>query len=57
MSKQQQIMETDALFIGGCWAAPKGHGRIEVISPSTEEHVGSVPEAGTADVEIGRAHV
>lgn len=39
------------LFIGGEWVAPDGQGRIEVISPVTEEVFGSVPDASTADVD------
>ena len=41
----------DKLFIGGEWAKPAGSATIDVISPHTEEKVGSVPEATTADVD------
>ncbi|CAB4364908.1 MAG: aldehyde dehydrogenase family protein [Actinobacteria bacterium] len=43
----------DKLFIGGEWVAPAGSDRFDVICPSTEERVGSVP-AGT-EVDIDRA--
>jgi acyl-CoA reductase-like NAD-dependent aldehyde dehydrogenase len=46
-----QTLEQDMLFSGGEWSAPRGSGRIEVISPSTESVVGSVPEASSADVD------
>jgi acyl-CoA reductase-like NAD-dependent aldehyde dehydrogenase len=39
------------LFIGGSWVAPSSPARIDVTSSSTEEHIGSVPEAQEADVD------
>jgi acyl-CoA reductase-like NAD-dependent aldehyde dehydrogenase len=51
MSSTQTYIESDELFIGGGWAAPHGSGRIEVVSPSTEDPVGSVPEATEVDVD------
>lgn len=44
-------IEQDALFIGGAWTAPRGGGRIAVVSPSSEQQVGSVAEAGPADAD------
>lgn len=41
----------DRLFIGGDWVEPEGTGTIEVRSPATQEPVGRVPEASTADVD------
>ena len=41
----------DRLYIGGDWVAPAGTGVIEVISPTTEEKVGQVPEGTTADID------
>ncbi|MCX4092588.1 aldehyde dehydrogenase [Nocardia sp. alder85J] len=38
-------------FIGGRWVAPAGTERLPVISPSTEEVVGEVPLATTADID------
>ncbi len=51
MATQAERIETDALFIGGEWVAPSGSGRIEVVSPSTEELIGSVPEGSEADID------
>jgi aldehyde dehydrogenase (NAD+) len=45
------IKEYDRLFIGGDWVAPEGTGTIDVISPSTEEVMGRVPDATEADVD------
>ena len=46
-------MTTDhsTLFIGGEWVAPSSGQKITVISASTEEVIGSVPEAQEADVD------
>ena len=41
----------DRLFIGGEWVSPAGTGKIEVINPTTEEVVGTVPDATTADID------
>lgn len=45
----------DSLFIGGEWIPPTSSHRINVISASTEEHIGSVPEAREADVDAAVA--
>ena len=41
----------EKLFIGGEWADPAGTSKIEVISPHSEELVGSVPEGTNADID------
>ncbi|MFC5748460.1 aldehyde dehydrogenase [Actinomadura rugatobispora] len=41
--------------MGGEWVAPQGTGRIDVISPSTEEVIAQVPEPTTADVDAAVA--
>ena len=41
----------DRLFIGGEWVAPAGTGTIDVVSPSSEEVIGRVPEATNADID------
>ena len=41
----------DRLFIGGEWVASAGTGTIDVINPTTEEIVGRVPDATTADID------
>jgi acyl-CoA reductase-like NAD-dependent aldehyde dehydrogenase len=45
----------DSLFIGGEWVRPSSSARIEVTSASTEENIGSVPEAAEADVDASVA--
>ena len=44
-------MDHSQLYIGGEWVAPTSTARISVTSASTEELVGSVPEAQEADVD------
>src|SRR5487761_1049560 len=44
-------MDHDLLFIGGDWRKPAGTRRIEVTSASTEEPLGSVPEAAEGDID------
>src|SRR5258705_12366685 len=45
----------ESFFVGGRWARPAGAGRLNVISPTTEEVVGSVPDASPADVDAAVA--
>jgi acyl-CoA reductase-like NAD-dependent aldehyde dehydrogenase len=44
-------MHRRAFYIDGGWAAPASADRQPVISPSTEEPVGEVPIATTADID------
>jgi aldehyde dehydrogenase (NAD+) len=41
----------ESLYIGGEWVAPASSGTIQVVSASSEEVLGSVPEAVEADVD------
>jgi aldehyde dehydrogenase (NAD+) len=45
----------DKLFIGTQWKDPAGTATIDVISPHSEELIGRVPEATTADVDAAVA--
>ena len=49
------MLERDALYIDGEWATPSTDRRIEVISPHTEQVIGSCPEAVEADVDAAVA--
>jgi acyl-CoA reductase-like NAD-dependent aldehyde dehydrogenase len=51
----QTLIESDELFIGGGWVKPQGSERIEVISASTEEPIGSVPDGTNADIDAAVA--
>ena len=45
------LAHPDKLYIGGEWVTSAIGGSIDIISPSTEELVGSVAEASEADVD------
>jgi aldehyde dehydrogenase (NAD+) len=47
----QTMIDSNELFVGGEWSEPQGSERISVISASTEEPVGSVPEGTNADID------
>jgi aldehyde dehydrogenase (NAD+) len=55
MATQEVSLDTDKLFIGGDWVRSTGSARIDVISPSTEEHVGSVPDGTEGDMDAAVA--
>ena len=46
-----RLMHRDGFYIGGGWVPSVGNGRLPVISPATEEPVGEVPLATTADID------
>ena len=48
MATTTDVLTRDKLYIGGEWVDPAGTGTIEVVNPTTEQVIGSVPE-GTAD--------
>jgi acyl-CoA reductase-like NAD-dependent aldehyde dehydrogenase len=45
------LAHPNELFIGGRWVAPAAGGRIEVISPDTEQVAAVVAEAGERDMD------
>ena len=45
----------ELLHIGGGWRKPVTDRRIEVTSASTEESLGSVPEAAEGDIDLAVA--
>jgi betaine-aldehyde dehydrogenase len=49
------VKSYDKLFIGGKWVTPQGTGRIEVISPTTEQVIASVPDGTEADLDLAVA--
>src|SRR5580698_9470709 len=46
-----RVQAKDELYIAGRWVSASGTGRIEMISPSTEQPVYSVPEATEAEID------
>ena len=43
-------MRREELYIGGEWVRPHGAGEIQVINPTTEEIIGSVPVGNSDDI-------
>jgi len=41
----------ESIYIDGKWVAASGEGTIEVVNPTTEQCIGSVPVVSAADVE------
>tara|TARA_B100000003_G_scaffold67830_1_gene60721 strand:- start:2733 stop:4151 length:1419 start_codon:yes stop_codon:yes gene_type:complete len=44
--------EREELYIGGKWISPNGEGKIEVLNPTTEEIIGSVPIGNSVDLDL-----
>jgi len=45
------VQRTNAFYIGGSWVDPAGSAVIEVIDPTTEQVLATVPEGTVADVD------
>jgi len=45
------MLEYKELYVGGRWAAPASNRRIQLVSPHSEQPVGSTPEATEQDVD------
>jgi aldehyde dehydrogenase (NAD+) len=45
------LLHRDAFYIDGDWASPRGEETFTVVSPSTEEAVGSLPLATPPDID------
>ncbi|HEY8769092.1 MAG TPA: aldehyde dehydrogenase family protein [Thermoleophilaceae bacterium] len=55
MATTSETIQRDKLFVGGEWIDPAGDGTIEVVNPSTEEVIGTIPEGTSADVDRAAA--
>ncbi|MEU6564895.1 aldehyde dehydrogenase [Nocardia nova] len=47
----ERLMHRREFYIGGAWVAPAGTDRLNIVSPWSEQVVGSVPVATTADID------
>jgi acyl-CoA reductase-like NAD-dependent aldehyde dehydrogenase len=47
-----QIPHSDKLYIGGRWEVPLSESVVDVVSPSTEEVLCSLPDASIADADL-----
>jgi aldehyde dehydrogenase (NAD+) len=45
------VRRSDALFVGGDWVPPAGAETIEVVNPTTEEVLATVPAGTAADID------
>jgi len=45
------IRSRNTLFIGGAWEPPATNGQIDVVCPSTEKVIATVPEAAPTDID------
>jgi acyl-CoA reductase-like NAD-dependent aldehyde dehydrogenase len=53
MATAAELQTRDRIFIGGGWVEPSGADPIEVVNPTTEEVMGTVP--GCSPVDVDRA--
>jgi len=53
MATAAELQVKDRVFIGGEWVAPNGADPIEVVNPTTEEVLGTIP--GCSQVDADRA--
>jgi aldehyde dehydrogenase (NAD+) len=51
MATATEPIVRDKLYIGGEWVEPAGEGTIEVLNPSTEELLGTIPEGDAEDAD------
>src|SRR3954453_24131132 len=51
-SRRRERTVEAAMLIGGEWRRAAAGAEIEVVTPATEDVVGSVPGGGTEDVEL-----
>ncbi|HEX3801714.1 MAG TPA: aldehyde dehydrogenase [Solirubrobacteraceae bacterium] len=51
----RSVRSFDRLFVGGAWHEPSSDEKIENVSPSTEEPLGTVPAAQQPDVDLAVA--
>jgi acyl-CoA reductase-like NAD-dependent aldehyde dehydrogenase len=51
VSTTTSTLTRDKLYIGGEWVDPAGKGTIEVVDPTTEQVIGTIPEGTAEDAE------
>jgi len=51
MATAAEAQVRDKVFIGGEWVSPAGGETIEVVNPSNEETIGTIPACGPEDVD------
>jgi acyl-CoA reductase-like NAD-dependent aldehyde dehydrogenase len=51
IATEQATHVHDAIYVGGEWARSDGSAAIDVVNPTTEEVMGSIPDGTAADVD------
>ena len=51
MATAAELQVKDKIFIGGEWIEPSGSERIEVVNPTTEEVMGTIPACSPEDAD------
>jgi aldehyde dehydrogenase (NAD+) len=51
MATAAELQVRDRIFVDGEWVEPESGERIEVVNPTTEEPIGSIPACGPADAD------
>ena len=51
MATAAGLQVKDKIFIGGEWVEPAGADPIEVVNPTTEEVIGTIPGCSTVDID------
>ena len=51
MATAAELQVRDEVFIGGEWVTPSGSEPIEVVNPTTEEVIGTVPACTPEDAD------
>src|SRR3954447_5796829 len=51
MATAAEVQAKDKVFIGGDWVEPRGGEPIEVVTPTTEEVMGSIPACSPEDAD------
>ena len=51
MATAAEVQSRDKIFIGGEWVAPSGAEPIEVVNPTTEEVIGTIPACSPEDAD------
>jgi aldehyde dehydrogenase (NAD+) len=51
MAVAEQIQVRDKLYIGGGWVDPSGSETIDVVNPTTEQVIGTIPQGTPEDVD------
>jgi acyl-CoA reductase-like NAD-dependent aldehyde dehydrogenase len=51
MATAAELQVKDKIFIGGAWVEPSGAEPIEVVNPTTEETIGTIPACSPEDAD------